>query len=277
MAGRRRTTRKKAARKRTVRGPARKRVAKQAGPRRGAKKVARRRAAKPAAKRETTKRKAAKRAATKRATAKRRTTKRAAATGAAAKHTATKRTTAKRTARPAIARRPARRPAAPAAFAPQKAGASAKDLLLFEIERARVAVTAAIQGLGAGSAARPVGEGRWSIHEVVLHLTGRDRVRLAEFDAMLAGRPASWADVPPGAAQAAENEAQLATLRGLPWDEAVRLLATTREALMDRLRAVPAEPAEVWSESHPFGAMMHRLPGHDRGHAEAIKNARIAG
>jgi hypothetical protein len=52
---------------------------------------------------------------------------------------------------------------------------------------------------------------------------------------------------------------------------------TTRAELLERLQSVPAEPAGVWSESHAFGAMMHRLPGHDRGHAEAIKNARIAG
>lgn len=52
---------------------------------------------------------------------------------------------------------------------------------------------------------------------------------------------------------------------------------TTRAALLERLQAVPSEPAGVWSASHPFGATMRRLPDHDRGHAEAIKKARIAG
>lgn len=164
-----------------------------------------------------------------------------------------------------------------AAFAPQKAGASAKDLLLFEIERARVAVMAAIQGLGAGTALRPVAEGKWSIHEIVLHLSASDRMRLDEFDALLAGTPASWAVIADPAAGAALNEANLAPLRALSWDEAMRHLATTRAALLERLQAVPAEPTAVWAPEHPFGGMMHRLARHDRGHAEDIKNARIAG
>lgn len=169
------------------------------------------------------------------------------------------------------------RRAAPAAFASQRAGASAKDLLLFDIERARVAVLAAIQGIGGGTAMQPTAPGKWSIHEIVLHLAVRDRIRLDEFDSMLAGKAASWAHVTDTAEQAAENEAGLAPLRDMTWDDAVRLLMTTRAELLERLQSVPAEPAKVWSESHPFGAMMHRLPGHDRGHAEAIKNARIAG
>jgi hypothetical protein len=186
----------------------------------------------------------------------------------------------KRVVRKAARRRAAKRVvrrAAPTAFASQRAGASAKDLLLFEIERARVAVLAAIQGLGGGTAMQPTSPGKWSIHEIVLHLAVRDRIRLEEFDSMLAGNEASWAGVTDTAEQAAENEAGLVPLRGLSWDDAVRQLMTTRAELLERLQAVPAEPAGVWSESHAFGAMMHRLPGHDRGHAEAIKNARIAG
>jgi hypothetical protein len=176
-----------------------------------------------------------------------------------------------------LATRRIARKAAPAAFASQRAGASAKDLLLFDIERARVAVLAAIQGLGGGTAMQPVAPGKWSVHEIVLHLAVRDRIRLEEFDSMRAGNDASWAGVTDTAEQAAENEAGLVPLRGMSWDDAVRLLMTTRAELLERLQAVPAVPAEVWSESHAFGAMMHRLPGHDRGHAEAIKNARIAG
>jgi hypothetical protein len=176
----------------------------------------------------------------------------------------------------ATARRPARREFEPA-FAPQATAATAKDLLLFEIERGRVAVLAAIQGLGSGTALRPVAEGKWSIHEIVLHLAVRDRARLDEFESLLAGNRASWADVTDVADQAAMNESDLAPLRGLSWDEAVRLLMTTRAELLAALETVPAEPAAVWTESHPFGDMMHRLPLHDRGHAEAIKNARIAG
>jgi hypothetical protein len=149
-------------------------------------------------------------------------------------------------------------------------------MLLFEISRARVAVMAAIQGLGAGTASRPVAEGKWSAHEIVLHLAVRDRVRLDEFQSLLAGSPPSWAGLS-DADQARANESHLAPLRDQSWDEAVRLLATTRAELLAALQAVPAEPAEVWSASHPFGASMGRLPHHDRGHAESIKNARVAG
>lgn len=252
MATRRKTARKKAAKKRAAkkRPAARKRVVK----RKPARKAAKKRVA----------RKPARRAAKKRATRK-------------PARTAAKQRVAKKPKRKAAPKARARKPAPPAAFAPQKAQASEKDLLLFELERARVAVLAAIQGLGAGTAMQPVGEGRWTIHEIVLHLAVRDRVRIEEFDSLLAGNPASWANVAPGAEQAAENEAGLAPLRGTPWDDAVRMLMTTRAELMERLQAVPAEPAHVWSESHPFGAIMRRLPGHDRGHAETIKNARIAG
>lgn len=175
------------------------------------------------------------------------------------------------------ARKRAAHRAAPSAFAPQKAAASAKDLLLFEIERARVAVMAAIQGIGAGTAMRPTAEGKWSIHETVLHLSVSDRMRLDEFDTLLAGTPASWAANTDPVEQAAVNEANLAPLRSRSWDEAVRLLLTTRAGLLERLQAVPAEPAAVWAPEHPFGGMMHRLARHDRGHAEDIKNARIAG
>jgi uncharacterized damage-inducible protein DinB len=194
-----------------------------------------------------------------------------------------KKRVAKRVAKKRVAKaaRPVRRrapkAAPPAAFAPQKAGATAKDLLLFEIERARVAVLAAIQGVGGGTAMQPVGEGKWSIHEIVLHLSARDRIRLDEFDSMLAGNPGSWAGIEDPAEQAAENEADLAPLRGMTWDDAVRLLMTTRAELLERLQAVPAEPGDVWTTSHPFGAILRRLWEHDRHHADSIKNARIAG
>lgn len=262
-------TRRKAAKKKA----AKKRVAKKRPARRAARKrVAKKRPARKAARKRVTKKRPARKAAKQRA---------------AGKRVAKKRPTRKVAKRPAAgppakAAKPASkprapRPAAPAAFAPQKAGATAKDLLLFELERARVSVLAAIQGLGAGTAMQPMGEGKWSIHEIVLHLAVRDRARLEEFDSLLEGNPASWANVAPGAEQAAENEAHLAPLRGTSWDDAVRMLMTTRADLMERLKAAPAEPAEVWTPSHPFGACMYRLPGHDRGHAEAIKNARIAG
>jgi len=164
----------------------------------------------------------------------------------------------------------------PLAFATQRGGASPKDLLLFELQRARVAVNAALQGVPGGAAERPVRPGGWTIREVVLHLVVRDRARLEEFDSALAGIPASWAGIDE-IAMATVNEMHLHPLRGLSWDEAVRMLHITRAQLLERLVAVPQEPDEVWTEQHAFGSMLRLLPSHDRHHADQIKNARIRG
>lgn len=166
--------------------------------------------------------------------------------------------------------------AARRAFAPQRAAASAKELLLFELQRARVALLAALKGLPPGAAERPLGPGKWTVRELVLHLAVRDRVRLEEFDDVLSGTPVSWAGAS-DAAMAQINERHLAELRHLSWDDALRLLSRTRDELVHRLLGVPASPAEVWGEGHPFGAMLRMLPPHDRKHAQQIQDARIAG
>ncbi len=162
------------------------------------------------------------------------------------------------------------------AFESQRAGANPKELLLFELQRARVAFMAAVQGLPPGGAMRPLAEGKWSPLEIVLHVGVRDRVRLDEFERVLAGQPASWMGADEDA-MAEMNARHLAPLRGTSWDDALRLLQTSRERLMSALLEVPAEPAEVWTERHSFGAMMYALPQHDRHHAEQIRNARLAG
>jgi hypothetical protein len=183
---------------------------------------------------------------------------------------------ATRRAKTGVARRKGSKPPVfTPAFAPQRATAGARELLRFDMERARAAVRAAIQGMGAATANRPVAPGRWSPREIVLHLAVRDRVRLEEFAAVLAGTPASWmhmdhADMGP------MNESHLAPLRKLSWDDAVRLMEANRERLLAALLTVPAEPEAVFGPEHPFGAMMRELPRHDRHHAEQIKQARIS-
>ncbi len=162
------------------------------------------------------------------------------------------------------------------AFARQRGHASAKDLLIFELQRARVTVNAALQGVPGGAAERRVQPGGWTIRELVLHLAVSDRIRLEEFDSALAGTRASWALIAHDA-MATVNEMHLQPLRALSWDEAVRLLQTTRAQLLDRVVAVSPEPEDVWGESHAFGAMLRGLPPHDRHHADQIKNARIQG
>jgi hypothetical protein len=189
--------------------------------------------------------------------------------------------TPKRSARP-IANRasprtlaPRRAPTpVPPAFAVQRAGATAREHLLFELQRARASVKAAIQGLPAGAAMQPIAPGKWSPFEIVLHLSERDRVRLEEFARTLAGQPRTWAGIE-DPEMAPVNEAHLAPLRAHTWDEAMRRLDSLREELSQRLLQVPAQPDDVWQRGHAFGDMMWGLPEHDRHHAEQIKRVRI--
>lgn len=168
------------------------------------------------------------------------------------------------------------RHAVPPAFATQRAAATAREHLLFELQRARASVKAAIQGMTSASAMRPIARGKWSTFELVLHLSERDRVRLEEFGRTLAGQRHSWAGMH-DPAMSPVNEMHLAPLRAHTWDEAVRRLDSLREELLRHLAEVPAQPDDVWLRGHAFGDMLWGLPDHDRHHAEQIKRARIRG
>ena len=197
------------------------------------------------------------------------------ATGAAESRGA-KRATATTRARPRLKAVPARKRRAarptPPAF-PQTAGASARSQLMFRMVKARASVLAAVQGMGAGTAERPLGEGKWNTREIILHLVTRDRARLREMEAALRGVRASWAGWDPER-QAGVNEEDLAPLRPTSWDDAIKLLLITRQQLMEAVESIPEEPAEVWGEEHPLGWMFQRLPAHDLHHAESIKRWR---
>jgi len=191
----------------------------------------------------------------------------------------TRSTTRSAVRRPRPAAVPGTRPvavavASPPAFAAQRAHASSREELLFEMARARAAVKAAIQGLSVANAARPIARGKWSPLEIVLHLGERDRVRLEEFHRTLHGQPRSWASIS-DAEQATVNEQHLAPLRALTWDSAVRRMDSLREQLLLRLHEVPALPADVWQRGHTFADMLWALPEHDRHHAGQIKQVRI--
>lgn len=175
-----------------------------------------------------------------------------------------------------VAARPAQvLPFAPTAFAAQRAGAATRDLMLFELVRARAAVKAALQGLASGRASQPIAPGKWSLLEIVLHLSERDRVRLEEFERLHAGLAPSWRGM--SADQiAAMNEAHLAPLRAHTWDEALRRMDSLRDELMERLARVPANE-DVWRKGHAFADTMGHLAPHDRHHAQQIKLARIGG
>jgi len=127
--------------------------------------------------------------------------------------------------------------------------------------------------MSAAAAERPLGEGKWSTRETILHLVTRDRARLREMEAALRGTRASW-DGTDAARQDRENEEDLGTLRHMSWEDSVRLLLTTRQFLMEAVESIPEEPAEVWDASHPLGWMFQRLPPHDLHHADVIKRRR---
>ena len=166
---------------------------------------------------------------------------------------------------------PRKTTAPPPAF-PQRAGASPKQLLLFELMRARAGFLAAIQGL-VGGTSDPIGPGKWSPREIVLHLVTRDQARLRELESTLRGTPASWKNAREKD-WAEINETNLAPLRHHDWDDAVRLLHRTRQQLVEELESVAEEPSERWGAEHAFGAMLAGLPPHDRHHADQIKHWR---
>lgn len=206
---------------------------------------------------------------------------RTAARRTAARRTAARRTVAPRaaakTGRPAlrVVRRTARRkprPAPPPAF-PQAQGASARSRLMFHMVKARASVLAAVQGMSAASAERPLAQGKWSTRETILHLVARDRARLREMEAALRGVRPSWQGLDP-VGQARVNEEDLGPLRQLAWEDAKRLLLTTRQELMEAVESIPEAPEEVWGEEHPLGWMFQRLPVHDLHHADIIKRWR---
>ena len=145
---------------------------------------------------------------------------------------------------------------------------------MFRMVRARAAVTAAVQGMGAATAEIPFAKGKRNTRETILHLVTRDRARLREMEAALRGIQASWSGLDPEK-QAAVNEEDLVPLRHLSWDDALRLLLTTRQQLIEAVESIPETPEEVWKEEHPLGWMFQRLPNHDLHHADSIKRWRV--
>ena len=183
---------------------------------------------------------------------------------------------AKRAGRPSLAAvaRPKRTyaPLEVTEFSGARANASAKDLALFRLERARVAVSAAIQGMTAGVANRPIAPGKWSVRQMVLHLAFWDREVLARHlePAAARGQRASIARDE----LETMNAAGVAALEHHDWEEARRLLQAARERLWDALESIPAEPAGTWLPDHPVGDLIEELTTHDRHHAETIKRWR---
>ena len=175
-----------------------------------------------------------------------------------------------------LAEKPSRKPKKVAApkprpFAGAMENASAKDLAIFDLVRARVEVQAAIQGLQSGPAGRPVEDGKWSPREIVLHLHYWDREMLPYVE-----RAWRHDERPPHTKDQilAENSSFLAELGHHDWDEARRLMQHSREQVLEELQSVPEEPAEMWSSEHALGWLIRILSHHDRHHAAVLKDAR---
>ena len=135
-----------------------------------------------------------------------------------------------------------------------------------------MAVSAAIQGMTAGVANRPIAPGKWSVRQMVLHLAFWDREILARYLEPAAAR-GQRAKIPHDELETM-NAAGLAALEHHDWEEARRLLQAARERLWDALESIPAEPAGTWLPDHAVGDLIEELTTHDRHHAETIKRWR---
>jgi len=161
----------------------------------------------------------------------------------------------------------------PRAFGQALATASDKQHLLFELLRARVWVQAAVQGLTAARAQDATEPGKWSVREHVLHLCAWDRDAMRSLESARHGIAPSWADYDRDETDRF-NAVGVESLRHVGWEEAQRLLATTRDRLLEELEAIPDEPREIWDREHPMGAMLYDLVDNDSHHAAAIKRWR---
>jgi uncharacterized damage-inducible protein DinB len=263
---------------------AKSRAKKRAAPKRPKRRSPAKKAAKSSAKRRTREKRAAKKKAPSRrpaAKAKKRAAKakrRAARPAAKRRSPAKRRRAASRKPVLRLVRKPAARPApaipAPEPFAGAKANASAKDLVLFELVRARVALHGAVQGMGAGSAEAPVAEGKWSTRQIVLHLAYWDREVLRQLEDMARHdvRPEVWSRE--GIER--QNQEAIAEFGHLDWESAKRLLQTNRELLLESLQSYPEEPASLWVKPHAVSWILNILIHHDRHHAGQIRDARTA-
>lgn len=156
---------------------------------------------------------------------------------------------------------------------PQRAGASPREAVLFELARARTAVIAAVQGLLPGSAERPHAEGKWNTRQHVLHLVYCDQVYVADLD------PAERGELPPAASHGKAdddrvNAETLARLDHVPWDDALRMLHDARKKLLERIEALDPGAAYWADETHILHRILRSAALHDRHHADAIKRWR---
>jgi DinB superfamily len=165
----------------------------------------------------------------------------------------------------------AKKPAPPF---PATKNASAKQRLILDLVRARVAVQGALQGLQPPTVEQRPASGSWTVRDHALHLCHWDAEVSRALESALHGIPPSWADF---AADETDqfNHSGVEGLRQLSWDDVRRLLLSSRMALMEALESISEESDQPWQPSHPFGAMLKDLADNDRHHADIIKRWRL--
>lgn len=151
--------------------------------------------------------------------------------------------------------------------------ATSKQMVLFRMARARTSVLAALQGLQAGSADRPLGEKRWSVRQMVLHLSGWDARVTEAVEPAIAGVPPQWAGYGKKDFDRLNGEA-VERFAHLSWDDALRQLHTARQELLAAIEGIPDEPMHVWGEEHALGGMLNWVAPHDLHHADIVKRWR---
>ena len=72
------------------------------------------------------------------------------------------------------------------------------------------------------------------------------------------------------------NAIAIERLGNLSWDDALRMLHASRQALLEEIEGIPDEPAEIWVTTHALGRLLHAVPPHDLHHADILKRWRAA-
>jgi hypothetical protein len=149
---------------------------------------------------------------------------------------------------------------------PQSAGASSRQLVLFQLVRARARVLAALQGLTSSPTPRAGAPAASDVRELVSGMIAIDRSTRAEVESHVTG----------GADRSAVPDTGVMTPESSSWDDLLRRLDTERQALIEAVERIPELPAEVWSSHHPVGERLASLSQSELEQADLIKGLRGA-
>jgi len=155
-----------------------------------------------------------------------------------------------------------------------------RDELLRGFDDARALLSAAVEGLADDDFGRPVGEGRWTVEDVINHVAAWDQAATAAVRALVAGAPPAMRPVEDVDAW---NEGAVAPHRGRRPPETLAALHAARDAFR---AVVDAAPAELWAVEPRTGAngearnlpgIVRAWAGHDAAHAAELRAVRDHG